>query len=396
MHAKRNVAVLFLAQAILGSQMPVHIILGGLAGALLAENPALATLPISVIVLISMFTAPVASLLMGRFGRRFGFLLGTLAGAIGGALSAYALMVGSFPALVGGAAISGVYQSFQGFFRFAAADTATEDFKPRAISWVMAGGLLSALLGPEIIRFAGDFFAPTPFAGAYAAIVGLNVIGAVVLSFLRIPIPARMIPGQAAGRPLGVIFREPRVLVAVLCAMVSFAVMNLVMTSTPLAMVGHGFSPQHAADVVRWHVFAMFAPSFFTGSLIGRFGVARVMATGLILLGACAAIALSGVELHRFYWALIVLGIGWNFGFVGATTLLATAHTAEEQAKVQGFNDFLVFGLVSMASFGSGALLHAHGWNAVQIAVIPGVIVALGALAWLQLPYARGLRPRNL
>jgi MFS family permease len=165
--------------------------------------------------------------------------------------------------------------------------------------------------------------------------------------------------------------------------MISFAVMNLVMTSTPLAMVEHGFSANHAADVVRWHVVAMFAPSFFTGSLIARFGVRRVMAAGLSLLGICAAIALSGVELHRFYAALIVLGLGWNLSFVGATSLLASTHSAEEKAKVQGFNDFLVFGLVAMASFSSGALLNAYGWSAVQLAVIPGLVAGLAALTWL-------------
>jgi predicted MFS family arabinose efflux permease len=373
------------AQAVLGSQMPVHIILGGLAGALLADNPALATLPISMIVLASMFTAPLASLIMGRFGRRFGFLLGTISGAVGGALAWQGLMTRSFALLVIGAVFSGVYQSFQGFFRFAAADTVPIEFKAKAISWVMAGGLVSALIGPEIVRLTGDYFAPTPFAGAYAAIVALNIIGAAALMFLRIPIPPRRAPGADTGRSLAEIFREPRVLVAVLCAMISFAAMNLVMTSTPLAMVAHGFTAGHAADVVRWHVVAMFAPSFFTGSLIARFGVSKVIAVGLGLLGACAVIALTGVELHRFYVALIALGVGWNFAFVGETTLLATSHTAVEQAKVQGCNDFLVFGLVSIASFSSGALLNASGWNAVQIAVLPGLVVGLAALAWLTL-----------
>jgi predicted MFS family arabinose efflux permease len=385
MHEKRNVAVLFIAQAVLGAQMPMHIILGGLAGAQLADNKALATLPVSVIVLVSMFTVPLASLVMGRRGRRFGFLLGALAGGIGGALSAAALITGSFELLVFGAAFSGVYQAFLAFIRFAAADTASEEFKPKAISWVMAGGLVSALVGPEIVRLTGDYFAPTPFAGAYAAIVAVNVVGAVPLAFLRIPTPPRRARGAGTGRPLGVIFREPSVAVAVLCAMISFAVMNLVMTSTPLAMVEHGFSANHAADVVRWHVVAMFAPSFFTGSLIARFGVRHVMAVGLGLLGICAAIALSGMELHRFYAALIVLGLGWNLSFVGATSLLASTHSAEEKAKVQGFNDFLVFGLVAMASFSSGALLNAYGWSAVQLAVIPGLVAGLAALAWLWL-----------
>jgi MFS family permease len=382
-HEKRNVAVLFVSQALLGAQGPVHFILGGLAGALLASNRSLATLPISILVLVSMFTAPVASLVMGRYGRRFGFLIGALAGAISGALSAYALAESSFALLVLGAAFAGVLQSIQGFFRFAAADTATDEFKPKAISWVMAGGLVSALLGPEIVRLGGDALAPTPFAGAYAALVAVNIVGAAVLVFLRIPVPPRPTSAADTGRPLAVIFRTPKVIVAVVCAMVSFAIMNLVMTSTPLAMVGHGFSADHAADVVRWHVVAMFAPSFFTGSLIARFGVLRVITLGFVLLGACAVVALSGVDLHRFYAALVILGVGWNFSFVGATTLLATAHLPAEQAKVQGLNDFLVFGLVSIASFSSGALLNSEGWNAVQVAVFPGVALGVAVLAWL-------------
>jgi MFS family permease len=382
---KRNIAVLFAAQALLGAQGPVHFILGGLAGALLASNRSLATLPISILVLVSMFTAPIASLVMGRYGRRFGFLVGALAGAVGGALSAYALVESRFALLLIGAAFAGILQSIQGFFRFAAADTATDELKPKAISWVMAGGLVSALLGPELVRVGGDALAPTPFAGAYLALIVVIIVGAAVLLFLRIPVPPRPTSAADTGRPLAVIFRTPKVVAAVVCAMVSFAIMNLVMTSTPLAMVGHGFSADHAADVVRWHVVAMFAPSFITGSLIARFGVLRVITLGFVLLGVCAAIAISGVDLHRFYAALVILGVGWNFSFVGATSLLATAHLPAEQAKVQGLNDFLVFGLVLIASFSSGALLNADGWNAVQIAVFPGVVLGVAVLGWLWL-----------
>jgi MFS family permease len=381
--AKRNVAILAYAQAVLGSQMAIQIILGGLAGAYLASDQSLATLPISMTVLVSMFTAPGASLLMGRFGRRAGFLLGACAGAIGGALSAWALMTGSFELLVAGAACTGVYQSFQGFFRFAAADTASEGFKPKAISWVLAGGLVSAIIGPEVVHVSSDLFAPVPFAGAFAMVVLINLAGAAGLLLLRIPIPEKPARGATTGRPLFEIFRQPTVVVAVLCAMVSFALMSLVMTSTPLAMVQCGFTPGHAADVVRFHVLAMFAPSFVTGFLIVRFGHGKVIAVGLALLGACGAIALAGVELSHFYGALIVLGVGWNFGFIGATSLLATAHSAEERAKVQGLNDFLVFGLVAAASFSSGALLSSYGWATVQYAMVPALTIAALALAWL-------------
>ena len=383
--AKRNVGVLFLTHAVLGSQMPIHIILGGLAGATLSPDPALATLPISVMVLASMFTAAPASLYMGRVGRKFGFLTGSVAGAIGGALCMQALMVGSFELLIVGTAFAGIYQSFQGFYRFAAADTATQAFKPKAISWVLAGGLIAALVGPEILQHTRDYFAPVPFAGAYAAMLAINAVGAGVLIFLDIPTPPRRARNERAGRPLGEIIRQPTVFIAILCGMIAFALMSLVMTSTSLAMVTCGFSPDDAADVVRWHAFAMFAPSFFTGSIIARFGQLKVIAVGLVLLASCGAVALTGIDLTQFYVALILLGIGWNFAFIGATSLLATAHAPEEQAKVQGLNDFLVFGLVSVASFSSGALLNAHGWDAVQYAMGPALLIAGGAVIWLSI-----------
>jgi len=381
--ARRNVGVLFLAHAILGSQMPINIILGGLAGLHLAPDPALATLPISCVVLMSMFTAAPASLYMGRFGRKTGFLTGAVAGSLGGLLSAYSLIVGDFGLLLLGAGFTGIYQSFQGYYRFAAADTASPAFKPKAISWVLAGGLLAALIGPEVLTWTRDYFDPVPYAGAYAAAVLINLVGVMVLLFLDIPAPPRRVKGVRAGRPFGEILRQPRVYVAIIVAMVTYSLMNLVMTSTPLAMVGCGFTADHAADVVRWHAVAMFAPSFFTGSIIARFGHVKVIAVGLVLLAGCGAVALSGIDLTEFYVALILLGIGWNFGFIGATSLLASGHHPDEQAKVQGLNDFLVFGLVTIASFSSGALLHAYGWYAVQYAMAPALMIAGAAIIWL-------------
>ena len=389
--AKHNVVVLFFAQAVLGSQLPIHIILGGLAGFMLAENKALATLPISMMVLVSMFTAAPASLFMGRFGRRLGFLAGALAGAVGGLLGALALFLGRFELLLLGGAFTGIYQSTHGFFRFAAADTASEAFKPKAISWVLAGGLLAALIAPELVRATSDYFAPIPFAGAYAAVIGINLLGGLGMLFLDIPTPPRRVAGAPSGRALAVIFSQPKTLVAVICAMASYALMVLVMTATALAMDGHGFSTAHAADVVRWHLVAMFGPSFFTGSLILRFGHLRVMALGLVLLGIAGVIAVGGVGLENFYIALVALGLGWNFGFIGATSLLGTTHSTDEQAKVQGLNDFLVFGLVTVASFSSGALLHVYGWTTVQFAMVPALALAGAAVLWLAVSTARSL-----
>jgi MFS family permease len=334
----------------------------------------------SLIVLSSMFSAPATSFFMGRFGRRAGFLLGALAGGCGGALSAAALITGRFELLLAGSVCTGVLMAAQGFYRFAASETVVEPLRPRAISWVLAAGLVSALLGPEIVRWLADALAPTPYAGAYAAIVAVNVAGACILFFLSMPRPERRVHDAARSGSLGRTLRQPTLVAAMVCGMTAYAVMSLVMTSTSLAMTDHGFSTNHAADVVRWHVVAMYAPSFLTGHLIGRFGHARVIATGLVLLATCAAIALTGYNLHQFYLALIALGVGWNFGFIGATSLLATAHGPEHQTFIQGLNDFLVFGLVAAASFGSGALLNAWGWAAVQYAALPSVLIAFVVL----------------
>jgi MFS family permease len=381
--AKRNVAVLVFAQAVLGSQLAINIIVAGWAGEVLAPDPSLATLPISIVVVGSLVTAPAMSLFMGRYGRRAGFWVATLAAAVASALCARALFVDSFGLFLTGSALLGVFQATQGFFRFAATDTGSDAFKPRAISWVLAGGLLSAVLGPQIANSASDAFASVPYAGAYVAMIVLNAIGAVGLWFLDIPTPARAAAATDTGRPLAEIVRQPAFIVAVLSAMVGFSAMSLVMTSTPLAMVGHGLTHAHATDVVRWHIVAMFAPSFFTGSVIVRFGRLPVIVAGLLLLGLCGAIAVAGVELQHFYLALIALGVGWNFSYIGATSLLGTTHSRAEQAKVQGLNDFLVLGFVAVGSFASGALLDAFGWSAVQYAMAPALLLALGGIAWL-------------
>jgi MFS family permease len=382
--AQRNVIVLVLAQMFLGAQMPILIIVGGLAGAFLADNKALATLPISIMMLMTMVMAGPVSLFMGRYGRRAGFFVGIAAGAIGGLLGALALFEREFILLLVAAVFSGIYQSCHAYYRFAAADTASDDFKPRAISWVLAGGLGSALLGPELSARFHDWFPLTPFAGAYLAIAALNIIFAPLMLFLNIPKPQPATTANNVKLPLFDILRRPAVMVAILCGMVSYALMTLVMTATPLAMQGCGFSTELASDVVRWHVVAMFAPSFFTGDLIKRFGVRPIIFIGLVLLGLCGVIALLDVALVNFYVALILLGLGWNFGFIGATTLLTSVIKPEERARIQGFNDFCVFGLVAFASFSSGGLLSWQGWDAVQLAMPPFLLAAMVGLWWLR------------
>lgn len=392
-HAKRNVIVLVLAQAILGAQMPMLFTIGGLAGQSLASNVCFATLPITLIVMGSMLAATPISAIMQRFGRRAGFFVGAAAGATGGAVGAYALALNSFPLFLVGSLITGFYMSAHGFYRFAAADTAPDGFRPKAISYVMAGGLAAAIIGPQLVKLTADAYV-VPFVGTYAAIIALNLIGSLLFLGLNIPKP----PAPAADRPVGrsrwELLSTPRIAVAIICATVTYALMNLIMTSTPLAVVGCGYDKSSAADVVSAHVLAMYLPSFFTGHLIARFGAQRIVALGLFILAGSGTVALTGVALENFFVALILLGLGWNFGFIGATSMLAEEHTPEERGRVQGLNDLIVFGGVTLASFSSGGLMNCsggspqEGWAAVNIAMTPFLVLAGGALIW------RMMRPR--
>ncbi|KGM87131.1 Arabinose efflux permease [Roseovarius mucosus DSM 17069] len=388
--AKRNVAVLVAAQAILGAQMPMIFVVGGLAGQSLASNICFATLPISLIVLGSMLSATPISHLMQRYGRRTGFVIGACAGAIGGAIGAYGLYTASFPIFLLGSLITGTYMSAQGFYRFAAADTASDAFRAKAISYVMAGGLLSAVIGPQLVKATSQAMV-IPFLGTYLAVIALNIAGAFLFLMLDIPKPPVPAVDAPHGRTRMELLKTPRIAVAVICATVSYALMNLVMTSTPLAVVGCGFDAGNAADVVTAHVLAMYIPSFFTGHLIARFGVEKIVATGLVILAGAGAVALNGVQLENFFVALILLGIGWNFGFIGATTMLAGAHAPHERGRMQGLNDLIVFGGVTFASLSSGGLMNCSGgtpqagWTSVNLAMAPFLMLAGGALIWLTL-----------
>ncbi len=388
--AKRTVFILVLAQAFLGAQMPMIFTIGGLAGQSLAPNVCFATLPISLIVVGSMLAATPLSAIMQKYGRRVGFLLGAAGGAVGGAIGAYGLYLNSFPVFLLGSLLTGIYMSAQGFYRFAAADTASDDFRPKAISYVMAGGLASAIIGPQLVKVTSDAMV-IPFLGSYLGVIIINVIGASLFLFIKIPKPTPPSAESPRGRTRWELITTPRIAVAVICAMVSYALMNLVMTSTPLAVVGCGFQQNNAADVVTAHVLAMFVPSFFTGHLIARFGVEKIMATGLLILAAAGAVGLQGVELENFFVALVLLGIGWNFGFIGATTMLAGAHEPHERGRMQGLNDVIVFGGVTVASLASGGLMNCSGgdavtgWTSVNLAMAPFLMLAGGSLIWLLL-----------
>ena len=386
--ARRNVMVLVIAQALLGAQMPMIFVLGGLAGQSLASNPCWGTLPISLIVFGSMTTAPWMSQVMQKWGRRVGFYCGITGGAVGAAIAAYALSVASFPLFLLGSYFTGIYMSAHGFYRFAAVDTASEGFRPKAMSYVMAGGLVSAIIGPQLAT-ASDLWLAVPIMGTYLTVVAINLTGFVLFLFLDIPTPEKPRIGALAGRTRLEMLKTPRILVAVIAAMVSYSLMNLVMTSTPLAVVGCGFDKVTAGHVVSAHVLAMYIPSFFTGHVIARFGAEKVVAIGLTMLAAAGLVGLAGVDILNFYVALMLLGIGWNFGFIGASIMLSGAHSVEERGRIQGINDMIVFGCVTLASLSSGLLMNCSGstvvagWTAVNLAMIPLLALAGAALIWL-------------
>jgi MFS family permease len=383
----RNALVLAAANAVNGSAAPIAITLGGLAGSyLLGPDKTLATLPVTAFNIGLAATAIPAALLMARIGRRKGFMSGTLFTIAGGALAASAIVAGSYWLFALALLIIGGGSAFIQQYRFAASEWADAQNKPRAISWVLTGGIVSSVVGPQTVIFARDLMAPFPFAGAFVALSVLTVLGLAILSLLwespRPPVLDRT--EGAGGRPLREIARQPRFVVAVVCAMFSYGIMSLVMTSAPLAMISCGLTANDAALGIQWHVMGMFAPSFFTGGLIARFGKEKIILAGLVLLSACAAVALMGLTIAHFWVALTLLGIGWNFTFIGATAMLAETYRAEEKSRVEGLNDFIVFGTVAVASFSSGSLVTSAGWAWVNYAVFPVVslcVLALGLLA---------------
>lgn len=381
--ARKNAAVLAVAQALYGAVTTALVVTAGLAGSQLATDPSLATLPMSMMIVGTATTTFPISLLMKRVGRRTGFVGCALAGTCGGLLGAYALFERSFVLFLAGAFLIGIYQASASYYRFAAADLASPAFRPKAISWVMTGGIAAALFGTLLVMGTVDLLAPVTFAGTWTAMAGLALIAAVIL--LAVDIPYKEDIATATGRPLRVIARQPRYIVAALTGMLSYGIMMLVMTATPVAMLGCGFSVQDSSWVIQWHALAMFVPSFFTGSLITRFGAARISAIGMVLLVGAAISGLMGIRFENFAVGLVLLGLGWNFGFIGGTTLLTTTYEPAERNKAQGLNDFLVFGTTALTSLSAGKLLAWFGWSAVNYAVFPMVAMALAMIVWLAL-----------
>jgi MFS family permease len=383
--ARRNAYVLAAAQAIGGALGPIVIGIGGLAGYyLLGEDKSLATLPVTAFIVGTATGTVPAALLMQRVGRRLGFQSGALCTMAGGALAAHAIVSDGFWLLCLATMLSGIGFAFVQQYRFAAADTASVAFRPKAISWVLAGGVVTGVVGPQVVIFTKDLLSPIPFAGAFLAQVGLGLLTIVILCFLRIPVPPRIARGAGGGRPFAQIVGQPRFIVAVLCGTITYALMSLVMTASPLAMIECDLTEAQAMLGIQWHVIAMFAPSFVTGTLIARYGKEPVIAAGLLLLVGGAVVALSGITLAHFWIALVFLGVGWNLGFIGATAMVTDTYFPEERARMQATNDFLIFGFQALASLGSGFVLAIWGWEAVNMIVFPLVAVALGALVWLR------------
>lgn len=382
--AKKNVAVLAACQGLLLINNSILITVNALAGYALAADKALATLPITAYFVGSALTTLPLSFLMKRYGRRAGFTVGAAFAIAGSFACAVAIYQGSFWLLCLGTLILGAYFAAGQYYRFAAADTAPLDFRSTAISLVLAGGLVGGFVGPETSKLTKDIVAGHTFAGAYLSLIGFALLSMLVLRWLDIPVLTES-ERRETGRPLATIARQPAFLVAVLCGMIAYGVMNLLMAATPLAMIAceHPFSD--AAFVIQWHLVGMFAPSFVTGALIRYFGLLKVMLAGVALNVLCVGIAISGADVMHFWLAMTLVGVGWNFLFVGATALLTESHTPAERAKVQGVNDAAIFMTLVVSSLSAGALFSYQGWLTMNLFALPFLALTGSALVWLAL-----------
>ena len=383
----RNVGLLALAQAMLMTGTSLLISTSALVGRNLAPDPGWATIPLGLQFLAMTLSTIPASLFMGRYGRRAGFLVGVNLGLAGTLLAGYAILTGSFLLFCTAAVLLGSFNATGQFYRFAATEVASESLKARAIGLVLAGGIVAAFMGPNLAAWTRELLG-ADFAASYLILAGLYVVGLLAILPLRIPLPAP-IALRAQGRPLREIAKGRVFAIAVLAAAVGYGVMNLLMVATPLAMEGHHHAFEDAAFVIQWHVVAMFLPSFFTGDLIRRHGVYRILVIGVLLNLMSVGVNFHGHDVVHYWLSLVLLGVGWNFLFIGGTTLLTEAYRPEEKAKTQAVNDFIVFGTVTVTALGSGALLATVGWAAINALVVPFLLVVLVAQWWGRRPQGR-------
>lgn len=371
----RALIVLMLCQALAMTCTALVVTTTALAGRMLASDPALATFPLAIQFLSLMVATRPAAAFMGRYGRRNGFRIGAISGSLAGILASYAILIGSFMLFCLGAALTGIFLAHAMHYRFAAADTAPPAFQSQAISLVVAGGVFAAVAGPQLANLAKDLFAPIPFAGAYAVLGGLCALQFLVLQFNTLPDAGTGPPAAADPAEAVTATGRGQLIAAVACGMVGYGSMNLVMAVTPPAIADCGFGFGAAAFVIQWHVFAMYAPAFATGYLIRRLGLSAVLLTGVAAMLAAVAVNLAGLTLGHFSVGLVLLGVGWSFLFVGATTWLTRVPVSATAAQLQGLNDLWVFGTVAATSLGSGWLFDALGWRAVNLAIVPGLLL---------------------
>src|ERR1700730_18686189 len=387
--ARSNVVRLPAAPALSGANSAVIFATGSIVGATLAPDISLATVPLSMYVLgLAVGTLP-AGVISRAYGRRVAFIIGTCCGVLTGLLGSFAILRGSFPLFCCATFLGGLYGAVSQSYRLPAADDASAAFRPKAVSWVMAGGVFAGVLGPQLVQWTMDVWSPYLFAFSFIVQAAVALVAMAILAGVDAPRPATA--DLHRGRPLFEIVRQPRFIAAALCGVIAYPTMNLVMTSAPLAMKMCGLTLSDSNFGIQWHIVAMYGPSFFTGSLIARFGAPKIVATGLLLEACAATIGLSGITALHFWMTLIVLGVGWNLGFVGASALVLETHRPQERNKVQAFNDFLVFGVMALGSFSSGQLLANYGWSAVNLVVFPPVLLALAVLGLAALARRRAL-----
>jgi MFS family permease len=388
--ARANVLRLAAAQALTGANSAVIFATGSIVGATLSPDMSLATVPLSMYVLgLAAGTLPTGAI-SRRYGRRAAFIIGTAFGTLTGLIGATAILHGSFALFCLATFLGGLYGAVAQSYRFAAADGASAAYRPKAVSLVMAGGVFAGVLGPQLVQWTMDVWQPYLFAFSFVVQAAVALIAMGILAGVDMPKPA---PADLhGGRPLLEIVRQPRFIAAALCGIIAYPMMNLVMTSAPLAMKLCGLSVSDSNFGIQWHIVAMYGPSFFTGALIARFGAPKVVAMGLLLEACAATIGLSGITAMHFWATLFVLGVGWNFAFIGASALVLETHRPQERNKVQAFNDFLVFGMMALGSFTSGQLLANYGWSAVNMVVYAPVLLGLAVLWFVS--YARRRKAR--
>jgi len=378
---KPQIALLSACWALHGVSNLLLVSVAVLSGHLLADNKAYAALPVALQWTGTALMAAPASFYMRRFGRRIGFWTATTLISTGAALAVAALYEGQFAWLCFGGFLMGVGNAFNWYYRFAAAEVAPQDYRSRAISFVLAGGVVAAVVGPSLADLTKDLLAPVNFAGTFATMIVVNAVTATILLFVRVPQP----PAEdlRGGRPIGEIARQPAFIVAVIGGAAAYGVMVLMMSVTPLAMMLHKHAFSDATFVIQWHVLGMYIPSFFTGQLIRKLGVLNIMLAGTILIAASIVVGFDGTSFTHFWVALTTLGVGWNFLFIGATTLLTETYAVSERAKTQAFNEAVIFTTVGLATFFSGTLLHQVGWHAVNLAALPAIALVASAILWL-------------